>query len=94
MRAAKVDDSQADIVKALRAIPGVSVDVGHDDIFVGHQGKNYWFEIKSPSAVSRKTGKVKPSEITHSERNRQMYWHGHYSIVWTLDQILREVGIE
>jgi len=93
-RAQRTDDNQADIVKALRDIPGVSVDVGHDDILVGYEGKTYWFEIKHPSAVSPLTGFVRPSEKTQTERNRETYWEGHYSIVWSFEQILDEIGIE
>lgn len=91
--AAKVDDNQPEIVKALRAIPGVTVDLGHDDFLVGHQGNTYWIELKHPSTISKRTGKVKPSEITLTERNRQMYWTGHYCICTTLDEILEEIGI-
>jgi len=93
-RAQRTDDNQADIVKALRAIPGVTVDLGHDDILVGCKGNSYWFEIKHPSAVSPRTGKVRPSEKTQTERSREIYWEGHYSIVWSFEQILDEIGIE
>lgn len=93
-RAQRTDDNQVDIVKALRDIPGVSVDVGHDDILVGYEGNTYWFEIKHPSAVSPRTEKVRPSEKTQTERNRETYWEGHYSIVWSFEQILDEIGIE
>jgi hypothetical protein len=92
-RAAKVDVNQPALVKALREIPGVTVETGHDDIMVGYRGNTYWFEVKTPDTVSPRTGKVRPSEITPSERDRVNYWQGHYSIVWSLDQILEEIGI-
>ena len=90
-RAAKVDDNQSGIVKALRQIPGMTVEVGHDDILVGYKGRTYWFEIKRPEAVSKITGGIKPSEITVSELNRLCNWTGHYQVVWNIDQILNEI---
>ena len=93
-RAARIDCNQSCIVKALRAIPGVTVELGHDDFICGYQGRSYWYECKSPDAVSRRTGQVKDSEITPSERRRLDTFTGHYSMVWELDQILREIGIE
>ena len=92
-RAARVDDNQGDIVKALRAIPGVSVEVGHDDILVGYRGGTFWFEIKRPDCVSKKTGWIKKSEVTKAEIDRHLNWPGHYTVVWTLDQILDDLGI-
>jgi hypothetical protein len=32
-RAAKVDEAQAEIVAFLRAMPGVTVEPGHDDVW-------------------------------------------------------------
>jgi len=81
------------MVKALRQIPGVTVTVGMDDILVGHKGKTYWFEVKAPEAISKRTGMVKDSEITPSERERLDNWSGHYSIVWDLNHILQEIGV-
>ena len=92
-RAAKIDNNQSEIVSVLRSIPGLSVEVGHDDILVGHAGKTYWFEIKAESAISKKTGEVKWSEVTESERKRLATWHGHYQIVWNIRQILEAIGI-
>lgn len=93
-RAKKIDDNQNDIVKALRAIPGVEVEVDHDDIFVGYKNGNWWFEIKNTDVVNLKTGKVWPSALTKTERDRLMTWPGHYSVVWNLDQILEQLGIQ
>lgn len=36
--AASVDKNQPEIVKALRKIPGVTVQVGMDDILIGRNG--------------------------------------------------------
>jgi hypothetical protein len=90
-QAAKVDENQPDIVKDLRKL-GYSVVVGHDDILVGSGGKTYWFEIKEPSTVSKKTGQVRPSEIKKSQKTLMKEFKGHYSIVWTLEQILDEIN--
>jgi len=92
-QAARIDKNQVEIVKALRQIPGVTVEPGHDDILCGYKGKTYWYEIKSSRTVSQKTGEVRPSGITPSEKKRQDTWKGHYKIVWSLDQILKDMGI-
>ena len=91
-RAAKIDRGQVEMVKALRQTPGVTVSVGHDDILVGYKFRTYWFELKAPETVSNKTGKVRPSEVTETEMARLATWQGHYSVVWSLDQILAEIG--
>ena len=91
--AKKVDENQNQIVKALRKIPGVSVELDHDDILVGHQGRTYWFELKKPDAVSKKTGQVRESEKKDSQKRLEKEYNGHYRIVWSLDQILEEIGI-
>ena len=91
--AAKVDKNQPAIVKALRKIPGVTVQVGHDDILVGHRGETYWIEIKEPDAVSKRTGEIKPSAIKESQHKLLNEWSGHYAVCWNLDQILTEIGI-
>ena len=90
-RAAKIDDNQRGIVKALRQIPGVTVEVGHDDILVGFKGRTFWFEVKRPECVSKRVQEILTSQITESERKRLEEWSGHYKIVWDLDQILAEL---
>jgi len=92
MRARKVDGSQGAIVKALRDIPGVTVDLGHDDILVGYQGKTYWFEVKDPENALDKNGFLLKHAVKKSQRKLLSTWNGHYRIVWTLDQILEDIG--
>ena len=87
------DRNQPEIVKALRKITGVTVQTGHDDILIGYKGRTFWIEIKEPGAVSKRTGQVKESEIKPSQKDLRDNWMGHYSICWTLDQILDEIGI-
>jgi hypothetical protein len=59
----------------------------------GYKGRTFWFELKSESAVSKKTGKVLESAKKQSQKNLEATWTGHYAIVSSLDEILREVGI-
>ena len=90
---ARIDNNQNEIVKALRQIPNLSVQVGHDDILIGHKGKTYWFEIKSPQAISKRSKKPLSSAIKPSQLKLLSEWQGHYKIVHNLDQILREIGL-
>ena len=92
-RAARVDDNQSDIVEALRSIPGVTVELGHDDIFVGYKGVNYWFEVKRADLISKKTGALIPSAKKQSQKRLEKEWRGHYKIVTSLDEILGDIGI-
>ena len=90
----KIDNNQVSIVKVLRKIPGITVEVGHDDLLLGYKGKTYWFEIKNPDCVSKRTGKVLPSKIKPSQKKLLKTFTGHYSIVWKLEQILNQIGLE
>ncbi len=90
----RIDSNQVAIVKALRKIPGVTVEAGHDDILVGHRGGTYWFEVKNPDCVSPKTGEIQPSKIKDSQYKLLRDWRGHYKIMHCLDQILTEIGLE
>ncbi len=83
-QAAKVDNNQAEIVDMLRQIPGVSVSVGHDDILVGCRGKTYWYEIKA----------TEKSPVKSSQNKLKSEWRGHYEIVWSLEMILKDMGIK
>lgn len=83
-RAARIDKNQNEIVEALRATPGVTVELGHDDILVGYEGRTYWVEIKSgPKA------RIKPSQ-----EKLLAEWKGQYNICWELDQILYLIGVK
>ena len=77
----KVDANQNDIVDALRKM-GFSVEVGHDDILVGKDGKTYWYEIK--------TGPK--SEIKECQLKLLNNFKGHYKIVWSLEMILEDIS--
>lgn len=90
--AKKIDVNQPGIVKALRAIPGVTVELDHDDILCGYKGRTYWFEIKAPDTIG-KDGKVRESCIKDSQKHIRATFTGHYRIVSSLDEILQDMGI-
>ena len=95
---ARIDKNQPAIVKALRAIPGVTVQVGMDEILIGCKDpagipRTYWIEIKQPDTVSKKTGEIKHSAIKESQHKLLANFTGHYAICHSLDQILNEIGI-
>lgn len=94
----KVDSNQAGIVADLRKIPGVTVEVDHDDILVGcmdrnHVPRTYWYEIKAPDQVSKKTGNVLQSALKDSQKELIKKWTGHYKVVTSLDEILKDIGV-
>lgn len=88
--ARRVDNNQAEIVRQLRAIPGVTVEVGHDDILVGFRGLTRWYEIKSDHAT-RKNGSVRRKQSSQERLERD--WRGHYRVVTGLEEILRDMGL-
>jgi hypothetical protein len=90
-KAARIDQNQRTIVEALRQIPGIQVAVGHDDILVGYKGQTYWYEIKHPDCVSKKTGKVLDSKKKASQIELEKTWTGHYKIVTGLNDILADM---
>ena len=81
-RAAKVDGNQGEIVKALRAIPGVTVATRHDDILVGYGGQTFWFEIKAD----------RKAEIKPGQKMLAAEWKGHYAIVTSAEEIIADIG--
>ena len=84
-RAARVDANQADIVKALRKINGVTVELGMDDLLIGYKGVNYWIELKEVG----KEKQIKPHQAMLAET-----WEGQYLITSSLDEILELMGIK
>lgn len=91
-QAAKIDANQPIIVQQLRKL-GFSVEVGHDDILVGHMGQTYWFEIKEPEkALSKRTGELLDSALKPSQKKLLKHWQGHYKVVHCVEQILDEIG--
>ena len=90
----KVDSNQPEIVKLLLDIPGISVEVGHDDILVGYRHETYWYEIKNPDTVSKKTGKILDSAKKDCQIKLEKEWRGHYKIVASLEDILDDLFIK
>lgn len=92
-RAAKVDKSQPEIVRGLRAI-GASVvvhqpsEAGEPDLFVGYRGRTYPLECKTPG--HRTTGSAR-EHLAQQQRWRDR-WRGEpVQVVETLDQAIRAV---
>ena len=90
-RKAKVDNNQNMIVDALRDIPGVTISLKHNDFLLGFKGQTYWFEIKSNTAVSKRTGKVLEKRKKKSQVKLEQEWTGHYRIVSSIDEILQDI---
>jgi hypothetical protein len=91
-RAAKVDDNQKAIVRALRAV-GASVEPrlsrvggGCPDLLVGFQGDSYVMEVKDPSKPPSGR-KLTPDELVW-----QAQWAGQYDVVLTAEDALRAIG--
>jgi hypothetical protein len=88
----KVDANQPGIVGALREL-GVSVELDKDDILCGWDKKTFWFEIKNPSTVSKRTNKILDSAKKPQQIILEKEWKGHYQIVSSLDEILLVLGL-
>ena len=87
------DDNQAELVRQLRKIPGVSVEPsladlgkGLPDIMVGFHGRTWLFEVKDPSkSPSRR-------RLTGDEQDWHDAWTGHVDVAETLDDVLQAIG--
>lgn len=92
MRIRKVDNNQAELVKQIRKIPGVSVFLTHTqgkgfpDAVIGYRGRTYLAEIKDPAQPPSKR-KLTPDEEGFHEK-----WTGHIAIVETLDDVLKIIN--
>ena len=91
-RRQKVDKVQQGIVTALRKLPGVSVETGHDDLIVGYNLMSFWIELKNPEARSKKTGFILESAKKESQRRLERSFTGHYCICTSYDEILEQIG--
>jgi len=87
-RAAKVDENQNRVVKALRKIPGVSVAItsqlgkGFPDLVVGYKKSNYLIELKDGEKFKSQ------QKLTDDEIEWHSKWKGHVIICNSLDEIL------
>jgi hypothetical protein len=84
----RTDSNHAEIIKALRKIPNLSVFSTHEvgkgfpDIVIGYNGINYLMEIKD--------GNKPPSarKLTDAEVKFHNDWRGQIKIVNNLDEVL------
>jgi hypothetical protein len=87
-RAARVDENQAEIVEALRGIPGLtvlllsSVGGGCPDVLVGYRGANFLFEIKNPKKPKADQA-LTPDQVTFHGA-----WTGQVQKVFSLKEII------
>lgn len=81
VRHKRIDANQPEIVKELRKI-GYSVELGHDDILVGHKGRTYWYEIKTGPKAD-----IKPSQTKLLKE-----YKGHYKIAWSTEMIIKDIN--
>lgn len=89
-RADRTDSNQLGIVKELRR-QGYSVVPDMDDILVGHNGKTYWYEIKTEDCRSKKTGLILDSKIKPSQHELLRTYKGHYKIVTSWQEIVEDI---
>jgi hypothetical protein len=93
-RAAKVDESQPGIVKALRAA-GASVEStaavgsGFPDLVVGYRGRNYLMEVKNHKRPGLARHRWKLSGV-QPEWHRA--WGGQVATVRDPEEALRVIG--
>lgn len=81
-QAARIDANQPEIVKALRKLDGVSVELDKDDLLVGYKGATYWIEIKTSAKA----------KVKESQKKLLREWQGHYAICWTVEMVMYEIG--
>ena len=91
--AARVDANQPEIVKALRTIPGCTVQPLHmvgkgcPDLLVGFMGGNYPIELKNPDMPPSKR------KLTPDEKRWHRQWGGTVYTAETLDDCLMIIGV-
>ncbi len=94
-RAARTDENQTDIVKALRALCGpdaveslAAVGKGVPDLLVGFQGRNILLEVKRPLGPrGGKDGrKLTPDQVIWHAN-----WRGQVAVVRSVDEAVKAV---
>lgn len=87
----RIDGNQHEIVEKLRRIPGVTVEVGHDDALVGYKGRTFWYEIKNTDKLKKdgtfRKGAIKPDQIRIMEN-----FTGHYRVVTSFEEIMEDIN--
>ena len=88
----KIDKNQQGIVGYLRGLPGVEVELDHDDILVAYNQMTFWIEIKSEDARCKKTGRIKESSKTKRQKRLDRTWTGQRDYVTTADEVIEIIG--
>jgi hypothetical protein len=92
-RAARVDDNQEEIVRALRALGAVVVSLaavgnGCPDLLVGHKGKTLLMEVKDGAKVPS------AQQLTPAQKTWHAVWRGsRVEIVRSVNEALVVIGI-
>jgi hypothetical protein len=88
----KVDANHKSIVDGLRAVGATvrstaAIGKGFPDIAVGHQGRNYFFEIKD--------GAKFPSQRKLTEAELEFFesWRGQVNVIHSLDDALKLIAV-
>lgn len=91
-RANRLDMNQAEIVAALRKVPGVTVQSlacvgdGVPDLLVGLNGRNFLFEVKPPPNAHGRI--LKRWMLNANESEWHAMWRGQCAVVRTVDEAL------
>lgn len=91
-RAARIDENQNEIVKALRAVGCsvvslASVGNGCPDILVGRHGSNLLMEIKDGAKPDSRR------RLTPDEKEWHLAWRGQACTVNNVTEALRAIGL-
>ncbi len=92
MRIRRADSNQAELVRQLRQIPGVTVahthviGSGFPDILVGRNGKNYLIELKDGKKF-KSWKKLTPDEEKFHEK-----WTGQIAVAETFEDVLQIIN--
>lgn len=91
-RAARIDENQPEIIKALRAV-GCSVTSlaavgnGCPDLLVGRHGRNVLIEVKNENQPPSRRA------LSPDEKEWHLNWRGQVSVVNTVGEALRAIGL-
>lgn len=91
--AAKIDDNQPEIVKALRqagatVTPTHTAGQGFPDLAVGYRGSTYLIEVKDGAKVASK------QKLTVAQVEWHAQWRGHVVVVKDVPEALAVLGIK
>ena len=92
-RAKRIDDNQRAIVKALRSIPGCTVESlaavgkGVPDLLVGYKNENFLVELKNPLMPPSKR------KLTKAQVRWHQQWGGKVYVVTCHEDALEVIGL-